>query len=128
MLRPAISCLFVPLLMIATGAFAQDEQEGTASEIIVIAPRPVTSEVRAKGPDGRVSAVISLKMVVQYGDLDLREPQNADFLLTRIRSVARDACKYLDRLYPLIPDPDCRERAFQDAMPQARAAIAAAGG
>ena len=64
--RPLLlSSTALALSTFGSGAFAQDEQEGSASEIIVIAPRPVTSEVRAKGPHGRVSAVISLKMVVQ---------------------------------------------------------------
>jgi hypothetical protein len=46
--------------------------------------------------------------------------------MTRINSAARDACKYLDRLYPLDPDKECIYRAVASATPQAEAAIAAA--
>lgn len=116
------------LLAFSAGASAQGDDEVPEDAIVVIAPRPITAEIRERGPNGRETAIISLKMVVQYVDLDLKQAGNVDLLMARIRSVARDACKYLDRLYPLNPDPDCQDRAFQNAMPQARAAIAAAQG
>ena len=46
--------------------------------------------------------------------------------MTRIEQTARQACAYLDRLYPLVEDPDCAERAATGATPAAHAAIAAA--
>lgn len=115
-------------LAMTNAASAQDDGQVDApeQEIVIIAPRPITAEIREKGPGGRETAVISLKMTVQYGDLDLSKPEEVDQLMIRIRSVARDACKYLDRLYPLDPDPDCRERAVAHAKPQADEAIAAA--
>ncbi len=109
-------------------ALAQGEEEGEVEvqEIVIIAPRPITTETSENIPGGRKEAVISLKMVAQYSDLDLAKPGDAERLMVRIRSVARDACKYLDRLYPLDPDPDCETRAVADAKPQVEKAIAAA--
>lgn len=119
------------LLMGASSIFselgrAQEAQDASDQEIVVVAPRLITTETKEKGSNGRDTAIISLKMVVQYGDLDLRRSENVGLLMARIRSVSRDACKYLDRLYPLLPDPHCKERAFVDALPQAENAIALA--
>lgn len=116
------------LLAGSAGAVAQTGEESPVEEITVIAPRPITTEVEESIPGGRKEAVISLRMTVQYADLDLSRPEDADRLMVRIRSVARDGCKYLDRLYPLSPDPDCQDRAVANARPQAEKAIAAAGG
>jgi len=108
-------------------ALAQsEEEEAEVQEIVIIAPRPITTETSENVPGGRKEAVISLKMVAQYSDLDLAKPDDAERLMVRIHSVARDACKYLDRLYPLDPDPDCERRAVADAKPQVEKAIAAA--
>lgn len=116
------------LLFGSAAAFAQAEEESPVQEITVTAPRPITTEVDESHPGGRTEAVISLKMTVQYADLDLSDPEDADRLMLRIKSVARDGCKYLDRLYPLNQDPDCMDRAVADTQPQADKAIVAAGG
>jgi UrcA family protein len=116
----AATWIFLPCayLSIAGVAFAQDEAEGTPEkEIVVVAPRPITAEIVESSPGNREKAVISLKMVVQYGDLDLRKAEDQDRLMVRIRSVARDACRYLDRLYPLDPDSQCEARAVADTKP-----------
>lgn len=116
-------------LFVASAAFAQDDAgtpEVPEQEIVVTAPRPITAELPDGAAGRREAAVISLRMTVQYADLDLATAEDADRLKVRIRSVARDACKYLDRMYPLDPDPDCEERAYSDAKPQVEKAIAVA--
>ena len=118
----ACACLSASGPALAQG----EEEEADAEEIVIIAPRPITTETSENIPGGRKQAVISLKMVAQYSDLNLAKPDDAERLMVRIRSVARDACKYLDRLYPLDPDPACEARAVADAKPQVEKAIAAA--
>lgn len=98
------------------------EAEAPAQEIVVVAPRPVKDLPKEDGTDSDV--LISLRMTVLYSDLDLAAEDDRDRLMTRIRSSARDACRYLDRLYPLDPDPDCEDRAVHDAQPQIDAAVA----
>jgi len=120
-----LACACLPL---AGAAYAQGEEEEesatAAQEIEVIAPRPIRPQLKEDSPGRGRDAVISLKMTVQYGDLDLTAPKDVDRLMVRIRSVARDACTYLDRLYPLDQDPDCEHRAVEDTRPQVDEAIA----
>ena len=61
-----------------------------------------------------------------YSDLDLKNPADAERLMTRIDHIAQDACKYLDRLYPLNTDPDCFQKSVGKARAAAKDAIAAA--
>ena len=109
------------------GAWAQDEEGDSAQseEITVIAPRPITPFAKEKSDHG-AKPIISLKMLVQYGDLDLSQSDDVARLAVRVHAVARDACRYLDQVYPLDLDPDCESRAVQDAKPQVAKAIAAA--
>lgn len=65
-------------------------------------------------------------MQLLYGDLDLGTSQGAQSMMVRLERVAQDACKALDRLYPLNPDPDCVAKTLTKATPLAKAAIAAA--
>lgn len=103
-------------------AEAEAEAEAPAQGIVVVAPRPVKDLPKEDGTDSDV--LISLRMTVLYSDLDLASEDDRDRLMTRIRASARDACRYLDRLYPLDPDPGCEDRAVHDAQPQIDAAVA----
>jgi UrcA family protein len=67
-----------------------------------------------------------IRISALYGDLDLTRPADAARLLDRIGYVARDACRYLDSLFPLSPDPGCVDRAIAAARPAAQAVIASA--
>jgi UrcA family protein len=98
------------------------------SDIVVEAPRllPVPPENLPTEP--ATKALANVKIFVQYRDLDLSRPADAGLLMERIEQIARQACKYLDTLYPLVDDPDCAKRAAATATPAARAAIAAAAG
>ncbi len=107
-------------------ALAQPADEDPANVITVVAPRAVTNEVR-RSVSGGGSVVISIRITVRYADLDLARPAGAARLMTRIHAAAHDACRHLDRLYPLIVDRRCIVRAVADATPRANAVIAAAG-
>lgn len=120
-------CTLLACLAGAELAIAQSHEGEGSQEIVVVAPRPITTETSENIPGGRKKAVISLAMTAQYSDLDLAQAADAERLMVRIHSVARDACKYLDRLYPLDPDPGCEDRAVADARPAVEKAIAAAG-
>ena len=61
-----------------------------------------------------------------YGDLNLKDPADAERLMTRIDHIAHDACKYLDRLYPLNADPECFKKSIGKAKIAAKEAIAEA--
>jgi UrcA family protein len=102
-----------------------DAAVDASDEITVIAPRTVTDRFQPSVPDAVAKATISLRLIVLYTDLDLKTETGTARLMTRIDSAARDACKYLDRLYPLDPDKACIDAAVASARPQADAAIAA---
>ncbi|MDX3911166.1 MAG: UrcA family protein [Sphingobium sp.] len=95
---------------IAGGAAAQEVGE-TADVITVEAPRSVPAPVERSPYTGVAVAITTVRMPVLYGDLDLSAPGDAERLMVRIRNVARDVCRELDRLHPLNPDGDCAVRA-----------------
>jgi len=106
----------------------QAEAAGPESDIVVEAPRllPVPPEDLPTAPPTK--ALATVKIFVLHQDLDLSRPADAERLMERIEQTARQACDYLDVLYPLDDDPDCVKRAASTAIPAARAAIAAATG
>ncbi|MBO9601808.1 MAG: UrcA family protein [Novosphingobium sp.] len=112
----------------ASPALAQSGEQPAddTAEIVVMAPRSITPDLPQNEDKPRQKAVISISMAARFEDLDLSKPENVDRLMVRIQSVARDACGYLDRLYPLDVDPECKAKAVANAMPQAQKAIAAA--
>ncbi len=114
-------------LVIAEPAATQNISEETGPVITVVAPRTVTSPVRRTSREDADKATITLRIVIRYADLDLASAAGAGRLMDRVEGAARDACRYLDRLYPLDKDRDCVTRAVADARPSAHAAIAAAG-
>ena len=105
----------------ATGA-------ASSREIIVEAPRslPAPKEVGRSPFTGAPIMVFSLRIPVQYGDLDLADPKDAARLMTRVERVAHDACAQLDRLYPLVEDANCGLRTVTSARSGAQALIDAA--
>jgi UrcA family protein len=122
--------VFLSLALLAPGgAIAQETIEGASgSEIVVEAPRTVPVPVERSPYTGAAIAVISIKLPVFYMDLDLTTEGDRASLHTRIENVARDACRYLDRMYPLTSDPQCADKAVGRAKAAAIAAIQSAGG
>lgn len=117
----------------AAGVAAQPDIPANEPEIVVEAPRTLPPPPPSPGTaDGRSAftgapvIVTTVRISALYGDLDLRKPESAARLMTRIERVARDACATLDRLYPLSSDPQCVGSAVAKAMPTAKALIAAA--
>lgn len=97
-------------------------------EIVVEAPRTLKAPKRPNRFRGETELVAKVRVGVFYDDLHLADPKDAQRLMERLETTAAQACNYLDQLYPLQQDPDCRKRAVDDATPAARAAIAAAQG
>lgn len=106
----------------------QAEPAGPESDIVVEAPRflPVPPENLPTEPVTK--ALATIKIYVLYQDLDLSRPADTGRLMDRIETTARQACSYLDLIYPLVEDPDCAKRAAANALPAAKAAIALAAG
>lgn len=105
---------------------AQESDVPETDVITVEAPRSGPALVERNPYTGAAIVVTTVKMPVMYDDLDLATPRDADRLMVRIRSVARDLCKHLDRLMPLNPDPTCIQQTVAKAASQASAVIAAA--
>lgn len=108
---------------ISITAYGQNVQESRSSDIVVEAPRQLPVPAPRGTYSGAPIAVTSIKIPVFYTDLDLRNERDRRNLLIRVENVARDACRYLDRLYPLNPDPHCVDKATPAATAAARAAI-----
>lgn len=126
-----VASLAAPLIAMAGPAgtgFAQEVAAPPQSDIVVEAPRslPAPEMVGRSSYTGAPVVVMTLRIPVLYGDLDLADPVDADRLMTRVGRVAQDACDELDRLYPLTADPDCAATTMKLARPLAEARIAAA--
>jgi UrcA family protein len=106
----------------------QAEAAGPQSDIVVEAPRLLPVPPESLPAEPATKALATVKIFVLHQDLDLSRPADAGQLMERIERTARQACKYLDTLYPLVDDPDCANRAAATATPAARAAIDAAAG
>lgn len=129
----AMSAAGLALAAPATGAtggepVGQAANPPESSDIVVEAPRalPKPKPRRANRFLGEPEVFATVRVPVMYYDLDLAQPDGAKRLMDRIHNTARQACSYLDALYPLRPDPECTKRAEDKAGPAARAAIEAA--
>lgn len=114
--------------MAATGnePVGQAANPPQSSDIVVEAPRALPKPRRANRFAGEPEVFATVRVPVMYYDLDLTKPGDEKRLTDRIHNTARQACSYLDALYPLRPDPECVKRAEDRVGPAARAAIDAA--
>jgi UrcA family protein len=110
---------------IQASAIAQTQDPAASTDIVVEAPRTLPPPKRKSAHSINPSVVATVRMMVLYNDLDLSKPDQAARLLTRIGRTARDACAYLDQMYPLVHDAECVSRAVDGATPAAKAAIEA---
>jgi len=94
--------------------------------IVVTAPRTVPLKAERSPYTGAAVATTTLTIPVLYNDLDLTQPRDQARLLTRVDQVAISACRQLDRMFPLDPDPLCVGRAAATGQDAARERIAAA--
>lgn len=120
----ALLCGFAP---VAAQSVNPAPELSASQEIVVEAPRELPPSGERSDFSGAPVVTTTVRITALYGDLDLTRSENAARLMTRIESAARDACAYLDRLYPLNPDPACFGGAVTRAAPAAKAIIAAAG-
>lgn len=125
---PAWGLALVATALAASGSAGLAEAQDAGNEITVEAPRSVPIPVERNPYTGAAIATTTVRMSVLYGDLDLRTQRDSDRLMLRIRNVARDACKQLDRLYPLNPDETCVDKTLENSAPLGAAVIAAARG
>ncbi|CCA90520.1 putative uncharacterized protein (plasmid) [Novosphingobium sp. PP1Y] len=120
------------LALSATAVIAQERPPGdaqepaTPEEIVVEAPRSVPARVERSSSTGAPIITTTVRIPVLYNDLDLSQPHDQDRFMTRVRSVARDVCDELDRIYPFNPDQDCMTRALANGTKAAEQAIAEA--
>ena len=114
--------------MAATGnePVGQAANPPQSSDIVVEAPRALPKPRRANRFLNEAELVATVRVPVMYYDLDLTKPADEKRLTDRIHNTARQACSYLDALYPLQRDPECVKRAETRAAPAARAAVEAA--
>ena len=122
-----IMALIVAALWASTAsAIAQPRDPNDELEIVVEAPRSVPIPGERSPYTGAPIVVTTVKIPALYGDLDLANPADAARLMKRLDRVAIDACRQLDRLFPLNPDADCVDRAVANATVTAKSLIAAA--
>ena len=98
-----------------------------SEEITITAPRVVHEMVGRSPSTGAPIERVSLSRQVSYAGLDLRKQADLTVFEKRVSDTAREACKQLDSLYPLLPpDKECLANTTANGMEQARQAIAAA--
>lgn len=110
--------------MEANGANAQQAGE-VIEEIIIEAPRVVRHEVERTATGTKIE-LIQLRRRVSYADLDLTKHSDVTKLEERINTTAEQACSQLAELFPLAAsdNPDCVDRAVDDAMEQMEKVVA----
>lgn len=122
-----IAALTIAALLASSGsAIAQPGDTTKELEIVVEAPRSMPIVGERSPYTGASIVVTTVRIPALYGDLNLAKPEDAARLMTRLDRVANDACRQLDRLFPLSPDPDCVDRAVAGATVTAKSLIGAA--
>lgn len=116
---------FVPLAPAVV--FAQTGAEETdRAAITVMAPR---ARQTGRSATGAPIMTLTAQSVVYYDDLNLRSEADRRRLSERVEAAAREACAWLDEVYPPSPTTsadarDCRADAVASAKEQVEAAIA----
>jgi UrcA family protein len=117
----------IALAIAGSSAFAQSSN--SLPPITVQASHDVTKKQVGMSYTGIPIEQVQLSRHVGYSDLDLSTPAGQAALEKRIKTVAQEACKQLQTLYPLEQwDTDnrtCVADAVQQAMQQAKSAAAA---
>lgn len=102
-------------------------------EITVVAPYRAEHKVVGRSSStGAPVELISLTRHVSYADLDLTKAIDVTVLENRVKAIAKDSCKELEKMYPELTHPavpsdqNCVKTATDDGMKQVKAAAAAA--
>jgi UrcA family protein len=118
----------IALAIVGSSAFAQDSN--SLAPITVQASHGVTQKQVGMSYTGIPIEQVQLSRQVGYSDLNLSTPAGRAALDKRITTVAQEACKQLQTLYPLeqwdTGNRTCVADAVEHAMQQAQSAAAAA--
>lgn len=121
--RTVFKVLAAGLALGSATCFAQQQ------EIVVAAPRIQVAHSQAFANDVPVD-VISVSHIVSYSNIDISTSSGAAVLKQRIADAAKAACNEIETAYPnrrpMPGDKPCEKSAYDSAMVQANAAIAAA--
>lgn len=130
----AVSCVFVAGFVLTSGPVsAQGENDDQAElEKIVIEAPMVHRRVEKDSPAHGKTEAIELRRRVSIADLDLTRHADVVALEARIEEAARDSCKRLADMFPLISQgrteiARCTKKAIDSAEEQKQAAISEAG-
>jgi len=113
-------------------AQAQSEAQADADSrnaITVLAPRARTTE--RSGTTGAPIQTLTAQSIVYVDDLDLRTPAGRAEMKNRIEVAAKDACSWLDEVYPMAEPPgtgQCTSEAIKRTQDQVNTLIARYGG
>lgn len=108
------------LLVASAPVFAQDQEV-----ITVVAPREMVKTV-GRSTIGAPIQEVSLSLTVSYAGLDLTKKSDYTEVEKRINDTAVEACKQLDKMYPLMEaDKSCVTKAADGGMTQLKAIVAA---
>ncbi|MEW9854785.1 UrcA family protein [Novosphingobium sp. M1R2S20] len=125
MLRTITGLGLMAFASLACGGAAMAAPDQQEDEIVVTAPRALPLPAERSPYTGAPIATASVAIPVLYEDLDLGTERDRERLMTRIDRVAQDACRQLDRMFPLNPDADCVRNATSAAKSAANAMLSA---
>lgn len=116
--------------MVSAAAQAGMAVDDSRASITVTAPR---MRQTGRGTSGAPIQTITTQSVVYTDDLNLRTRAGKDELAARIDAAAREACAWLDEVYPMTnpattTPQNCRADAVKQAQAQVTAAVTRAGG
>ena len=104
-------------------AVAQSQPAAERAAITVVVPRPRQTD---RTYTGVPIETLTAQSIVYIDDLDLATPAGKSELENRVKTAAKNACDWLDELYPLA-EPDtaqCVSEAVKTAKPQMDNALA----
>jgi UrcA family protein len=99
------------------------------TEAVVVKGSRIVTETVERTPAGIPIQEVTLTYKVSYGDLDPRTSAGKAQLQDRIKEAALAACREIRASHPHVQgtDDECAAAAYDEAMEQVRAIIAAAG-
>ncbi|MFA7595827.1 MAG: UrcA family protein [Novosphingobium sp.] len=118
----------LPLLPAQAQSQAQADADSRTA-ITVLAPRARTTE--RSGTTGAPIQTITTQSIVYVDDLDLRTPAGRAEMKNRIEVAAKDACSWLDEVYPMAEPPgtgQCTAEAIKRTQDQVNTLLASYGG
>lgn len=117
----------MPLMPAYAQSQAQADVDSRAA-ITVLAPRARTTE---RSPTtGAPIQTLTAQSIVYVDDLDLRTPAGRSEMKNRIEVAAKDACSWLDEVYPMATPPgtgECMREAVKRTDAQVQALLAQSG-